>query len=302
MNEHQIRLDGQVALVTGSGRGLGREYAMALASRGARVVVNGTGQAGDGAEQSVVDEITSAGGEAIAMIGSVTDRPWIDAMTRSVEERWGSIDILVANAGFVRDKTFAKIDLDDFLDVLEVHVIGAINCLKAIWPGMIERRYGRVILIGSSTGLVGNFGQSSYGTAKMAMVGLMNTLGLEGEAKNVRVNCFAPAGASRMNVEFLGGPERQLFHASRLNPGILFLAGENAPNRAVLMGGGGSFERAYTMFTRGIFLETGKPEELAARWAEVSDLDGAVIPAGVQTQIENELANITRRREGENRL
>jgi NAD(P)-dependent dehydrogenase (short-subunit alcohol dehydrogenase family) len=206
--------------------------------------------------------------------------------------RWGRVDILVCNAGFVRDRTFAKIDFADFQAVLDVHLGGTLNCLKSVWPGMIEQQYGRVVLIGSATGLAGNFGQSAYGTAKMALVGLMNTLGLEGEAKNVRINCFAPAGASRMNEELLKGHQREIFAAEKLRPGIVFLASDGAPNRSILMGGGGSFERAYMMFSRGRLLKSGTAEELADRWEEISDRTDAFVPETIMAQLTNELANI----------
>jgi len=287
-----IRLDGRVAIVTGSGRGLGREYALALAERGARVIVNGTGSQGDGAEEAVVAEIKAAGGQAVAVIGSVTDRARVEEMAETARQLWGRVDILVCNAGFVRDRTFAKVDMADFQAVLDVHLHGALNCLKAVWPGMIEQQYGRVVLIGSTTGLAGNFGQSAYGTAKMALVGLMNTLGLEGGPKNVRVNCFSPAGASRMNEELLTGRQREIFAAAKLRAGIVFLASEQAPNRAILLGGGGSFERAYVTFSRGLMLENGAPEELADRWDDVSDRTGDFVPESVMAQLTNELANI----------
>lgn len=271
---------------------MGREYALALAERGAKVVVNGTGLGGDGAEERVVDEIRAAGGDALAMIGSVTDRAWVESMAGSVLARWGRVDILVPNAGFVRDKSFAKIDMDDFRDVLEVHLGGTLNCLKALWPGMLDRRYGRIVLIGSGAGLAGNFGQSAYGAAKMALIGLMNTLGLEGASKNVRVNCFAPVGASRMNAGILTSEQSAMFDAAKLRSGIVFLASDRAPNRAILLGGGGSYERAQIVFSKGVRLDSDQPEELAAQWSQVSDMAGAFVPESAMDQVANEAANI----------
>lgn len=288
-----IRLDGRVAIVTGSGRGLGREYALALAARGARVLVNGTGLSGDGAEERLVDEIRRGGGDAFALLGSVTDRVWVDEMVARVKERWGRVDILVNNAGFVRDRSFGKLDVDDFAAVLDVHVMGAVYCTKAVWSGMTEQRYGRVVLIGSSSGLAGAFGQSAYAAAKMALVGLMNTLGIEGEAKNVRVNCLAPAGVSRMNHGVLSAEERAIFAADKVAPGVVFLASEQAPNRVILMGGGGSFERAYVSFTQGVALGEVSPEELARRFAEISDRSDDLLPHDMRAQIANEMKHWT---------
>jgi len=285
-----IRLDGQVAMITGAGRGLGREYAIALSQRGAKVVVNGRGSSGDNAEQRVVDEINSAGGQAMLGLASVTDRAGVNALVRDVLDQWGRIDILINNAGFVRDRAFAKCDLDDFQAVLDVHLMGSVNCTKAVWNSMLEQGHGRIVLIISSSGLAGNFGQAAYATAKMGLVGLMNTLGLEGDKKNVRVNCFSPIGMTRLNESFFKPDERLAFDASKLAPGIVYLVSQNAPNRAVLLGGAGSFERAYLTFTRGRHI-SGGPEELAQRFTEVSDRTGEIVPDDASAQATLELSN-----------
>ncbi len=199
-----IDLTGRIAIVTGAGGGLGRQHALALARRGAKVVVNDLGAAIDGrggsstAAESVVEEIEAMGGEAVANGASVTDFHQVEAMVADATQRWGRVDILVANAGILRDKSFAKMELEDFRAVFDVHVMGAVHCAKAVWAGMRERNYGRIVFTTSSSGLYGNFGQSNYGAAKMALVGLMNTLALEGIRNNIKVNCLAPTAGTRM--------------------------------------------------------------------------------------------------------
>ena len=199
-----IRFDGRVAIVTGAGGGLGRQHALALAARGAKVVVNDLGGALDGngatpvAAQKVVDEITAAGGIAIASGASVTDAAAVQAMVDAAMAAWGRVDILVNNAGILRDKSFTKMALDDFRLVVEVHLMGAVNCTKAVWDVMRAQNYGRIVMTTSSSGLYGNFGQSNYGAAKMALVGLMQTLSIEGAKNDIRVNCLAPTAATRM--------------------------------------------------------------------------------------------------------
>src|SRR5262245_9395844 len=199
-----INLKDRVAIITGAGAGLGRQHALLLARLGAKVVVNDLGSDVSGrggsatAAQRVVDEIRVLGGEAVANGASVTDFAEIQQMVADTVARWGRVDILINNAGFLRDRTFGKMDLDDFRAVVEVHLMGAVNCTKAVWDTMREQRYGRIVMTTSSSGLYGNFGQSNYGAAKMALVGLMQTLALEGEKHNVRVNCLAPTAGTRM--------------------------------------------------------------------------------------------------------
>ncbi|SCK10572.1 NAD(P)-dependent dehydrogenase, short-chain alcohol dehydrogenase family [Variovorax sp. HW608] len=286
-----IRLDGDVAIVTGASRGLGREYAMALAERGARVAVNARDLE---AAQKVVQEIAAAGGEAMAVAAEVGDAACVQAMVDAVMARWGRVDILVNNAGFTRDRSFAKLAPADFRAVLDVHVQGTFNCTHAVWGPMLAARKGRIVMVVSSSGLAGNFGQAAYSTAKMALVGMANTLGLEGEARNVRVNCFSPIGMTAMNEGVIPAEHHEAFAASRLRAGIVWLASAAAPNRVVLMGGGGSYERAYLGFTRGCRLNEGTPEELARRFAQVSDRAGEVLPHSAATQMELELANLRR--------
>ncbi len=204
-----IRFDGRVAIVTGAGGGLGRQHALALAARGARVMVNDLGGTLDGAggtpkaAQAVVDEIRAAGGEAIASGASVTDAAAVQAMVDETMKTWGRVDILVNNAGILRDKSFTKMALDDFRVVVEVHLMGAVNCTKAVWDIMKAQNHGRIVMTTSSSGLYGNFGQSNYGAAKMALVGLMQTLSIEGAKNNIRVNCLAPTAATRMTQDLM---------------------------------------------------------------------------------------------------
>ena len=195
---------GRVAIVTGAGGGLGRQHALALAARGAKVVVNDLGGARDGsggslsAAESVVAEIRAAGGEAMVNGASVTDFEAVQAMVQQAIDAWGRVDILVNNAGILRDKSFAKMEIADFRTVVDVHLMGAVHCCKAVWPHMNEQKYGRILMTTSSSGLYGNFGQSNYGAAKLALVGLMQTLALEGAKNNIHVNSLAPTAATRM--------------------------------------------------------------------------------------------------------
>ena len=277
---------GRVAIVTGAGGGLGREHALALAARGAKVVVNDLGGARDGsgsslsAAQAVVEEIRAAGGEAIANGASVTDFTAVQTMVAETMAQWGRVDILINNAGILRDKSFAKMDIDDFKLVMDVHLMGAVHCCKAVWPVMTEQKYGRIVMTTSSSGLYGNFGQSNYGAAKMALVGLMQTLALEGAKYDIRVNSLAPTAATRM-TESLFPPEfLQALKASDVVPAMLVLAAEDAPTRAILCAGAGSFEAANITLTQGVFVgrEADAPEQLAARLSEVRLRDGESVP------------------------
>jgi NAD(P)-dependent dehydrogenase (short-subunit alcohol dehydrogenase family) len=272
-----IDLCGRVAIVTGAGGGLGREHALLLARRGARVVVNELD--GDAAER-VANEIRVAGGDAIAVAASVTDFTRIEDMVAATLGRWGRIDILVNNAGILRDKSFAKMSLDDFRLVMEVHVMGAVHCTKAVWEPMRARNYGRIVLTTSSSGLYGSFGQANYGAAKMALVGLMQTLALEGARSGIRVNCIAPTAATAMTADILSPDMLALLAPAAVSPGVLALVAEDAPTRMILCGGAGSFEQAQVTLTPGIFVGAGDDaaEQIAARWGEIGDAAGASVP------------------------
>jgi NAD(P)-dependent dehydrogenase (short-subunit alcohol dehydrogenase family) len=280
-----IRFDGKVAIVTGAGGGLGRSHALALAARGAKVVVNDLGVARDGSGSSlspaeaVVAEIVAAGGEAIANGASVTDPDAVKAMVAEATDRWGSVDILVNNAGVLRDKTFAKMEIEDFRFVVDVHLMGAVNCTKAVWDGMRERNYGRIVMTTSSSGLYGNFGQSNYGAAKMALVGFMQTLSIEGAKNDIRVNCLAPTAHTRMTEDLGAAQPLEALGPELVTPGLLYLVSQDAPTRCILGAGAGGFERAYVTLTQGIrVVGDDSPEQIAARFAEISDRNGEIVP------------------------
>jgi NAD(P)-dependent dehydrogenase (short-subunit alcohol dehydrogenase family) len=280
-----IRFDGKVAIVTGAGGGLGRSHALALAARGAKVVVNDLGVARDGSGSShspaeaVVAEIVAAGGEAIANGASVTDVDAVKAMVAEATERWGSVDILVNNAGVLRDKTFAKMEIEDFRFVVDVHLMGAVNCTKAVWDGMRERNYGRIVMTTSSSGLYGNFGQSNYGAAKMALVGFMQTLSIEGAKNDIRVNCLAPTAHTRMTEDLGAALPLEALGPELVTPGLLYLVSQDAPTRCILGAGAGGFERAYVTLTQGIrVVGDDAPEQIAARFAEIGDRAGEIVP------------------------
>ena len=278
-----IDLTGRVAIVTGAGGGLGRAHAMLLAKRGARVVVNDLGTARDGqgaatsAAESVVAEIRAAGGEAVADGSSVTDFDAVQAMVDAAKNRWGSVDILVNNAGFLRDKSFAKMTTDDFRLVVDVHLMGAVNCTKAVWEIMRAQNYGRVVMTTSSSGLFGNFGQSNYGAAKLGLVGLMQTLGLEGAKNNVRVNCLAPTAGTRMLEGIMPRALLDLLAPEAVSPAVLALVAADAPNRTILCAGAGGVEQAHITITRGIFVGRADDaaEEILSRLQEIGNREHA---------------------------
>jgi NAD(P)-dependent dehydrogenase (short-subunit alcohol dehydrogenase family) len=281
-----IDLKGRVAIVTGAGGGLGKQHALLLASRGARVVVNDLGGDVHGvggsvsAAQKVVDEIRAAGGEAIANGASVTDFEAVQKMVQQAMDTWGRVDILVNNAGILRDKSFAKMTLDDFRLVMDVHVMGAVHCTKAVWPIMQAQNYGRIVMTTSSSGLYGNFGQANYGAAKMALAGLMQTLSIEGEKYGIRVNCLAPTAATRMTEGLMPQAVLDALEPQAVSPAMLVMASEDAPNRTILCAGAGSFEVAHITLTQGIHLGTGPdvPERLSAAMAQVRERSGENVP------------------------
>jgi NAD(P)-dependent dehydrogenase (short-subunit alcohol dehydrogenase family) len=297
-----IRFDGRVAVVTGAGGGLGREHALALAARGAKVVVNDLGAAVDGsggataAALAVVEQIRAAGGEAIASGASVTDAAAVQAMIDETLKTWGRVDILVNNAGILRDKSFAKMELADFRLVVEVHLMGAVNCCKAVWDAMRAQNYGRIVMTTSSSGLYGNFGQTNYGAAKMALVGLMQTLSLEGAKNNIRVNCLAPTAATRMTESLMPEAVLKLLRPEAVTPGLLALVTEDAPTRAILCAGAGAFERAHITLTEGVFvgLRDDAAEQVVQQWDALSDRDGETVPESGMAQGSLETAKAAR--------
>ena len=292
-----LDFSGRVAIVTGAGGGLGRQHALALAARGAKVVVNDLGGAVDGtggsvgAAQRVVDEIRANGGEAIANGASVTDFAAVQAMADEAIAQWGRVDILVSNAGILRDKSFAKMELADFRLVLDVHLMGAVHCCKALWPAMTRQKYGRIVLTTSSSGLYGNFGQANYGAAKMALVGLMQTLAIEGQKHDIRVNCLAPTAATRMTQDLFPPDMLDAFGPGAVVPAMLVLAAADAPTRTTLCAGAGAFEAANVTLTQGAYVGTGAdaPEQLQAMLDGVRDRSGETVPGSGAEQGANEL-------------
>lgn len=275
------RFEGRVAIVTGAGNGLGRAHALGLAARGVKVMVNDLGGARDGRDAStspaeaVVQEIRAAGGEAMANGANVAKFEEVQAMIAAAKNAWGRVDILVNNAGILRDATFARLSLDDFWAVMDVHVRGSVNCTKAVWDLMREQKYGRIVLTSSASGIYGNFGQSSYGTAKAAMVGLMNVLHMEGEKYDIRVNVLAPTAATRMTAGLIPEHAMKLMAPESVTPGVLFLVGDDAPSKVILGAGCGVFTRNFVYETEGIYLPESErtPEVIAARFAEISNAE-----------------------------
>ena len=270
-----IQFHGRVAIVTGAGAGLGRSHALGLAARGAKVVVNDLGRNGAPSDNalSVVEEIRAAGGTAIADPADVADFDQVSAMAARAERTWGRVDILVNNAGVLRDKTFAKMEMADFDFVLRVHLIGSANCAKAVWAGMRERNYGRIVLTSSASGIYGNFGQANYGAAKAGMIGLMNVLHLEGLKHDIRVNVLAPTARTGMTEGLLTPVAAELMTPESVTPGVLFLVSEDAPSRVILGAGAGVFAVTHIGETPGVYLDESerKPEAIAARFADISD-------------------------------
>jgi NAD(P)-dependent dehydrogenase (short-subunit alcohol dehydrogenase family) len=288
-----IRFDGKVAIVTGAGGGLGRQHALELARRGAKVVVNDLGGSMDGsgggsdAANKVVEEIKALGGEAIANGSSVTDDAGVARMVKDAMDAWGRIDILIANAGILRDKTFAKMEFADFNVVVDVHLNGTVKPVKAVWEIMRAQNYGRIVVTTSSSGLYGNFGQSNYGAAKLGLIGLMNTLKLEGQKNNVHVNAISPVAATRM-TENLGMPQAVLdqLKPELVTPGVVFLCSEEAPTGAILTAGAGAFALARIVETEGVAIGPGATvEQVRDNWSKITDETGAkaYVNGGEQT-------------------
>jgi NAD(P)-dependent dehydrogenase (short-subunit alcohol dehydrogenase family) len=282
-------LANRVAIITGAGRGLGRAHALALARAGARVVVNDLDA--EGAHQ-VCREIASLGGEALSDSGNVQDLDQVEQMVARAIARWGQVDILVNNAGILRDKTFAKIDLADFRLVLDVHVMGSVNCTHAVWSHMKERSYGRVIFTTSSSGLYGNFGQSAYSAAKMALVGLMQTLALEGSRYGIHVNCLAPSAATQMTHDLLRKEDLQALDAQRVSPAVVALASERAPSKRIVLAGAGSFEQANITMTQGLYLSGQEltAQQILENWDRIGDRTDELVPLRGSEQYQYEVA------------
>ena len=275
-----IRFDGRVALVTGAGGGLGKQHALELARRGAKVVVNDLGGAVDGsggnseAAEAVVAEIKAMGGEAIANGSSVTDDAGVQKMFDDTISAFGQLDIIVANAGILRDKSFTKMTMEDFQLVVDVHLMGSVKPIKAAWDHMKERQYGRIVVTTSSTGLYGNFGQANYGAAKLALVGLMNTLKIEGAKNNIKINTICPIAATRMTEGLMPEPVLAQLQPEYVTPAVMNLVKEDAPTGVILSAGAGAFSMAQIVETKGAFVAQGEglsAEAVAAKMDEITD-------------------------------
>ena len=274
-----IRFDGKVAIVTGAGGGLGRQHALELARRGAKVVVNDLGGSMDGsggsseAAQKVVEEIKAFGGEAIANGSSVTDDAGVAHMVKQTMDQWGRIDILIANAGILRDKSFSKMEIADFELVLNVHLLGTVKPAKAVWEIMKAQNYGRIVVTTSSSGLYGNFGQSNYGAAKLGIIGFMNTIKLEGQKNNVHINAISPVAATRMTENIMPPAMLDRLKPEYVTPGVVYLASEDAPTGVILAAGAGVFALARIYETEGVNLGEGglSAEEVRDNWAKIAD-------------------------------
>ncbi|MBT9470395.1 MAG: SDR family NAD(P)-dependent oxidoreductase [Pseudomonadota bacterium] len=288
-----IRFDGKVAIVTGAGGGLGRQHALELARRGAKVVVNDLGGSVDGsggsstAADAVVAEIKAAGGEAISNGSSVTDDAGVALMIKQAMDTWGRIDILIANAGILRDKSFSKMELADFELVLNVHLMGTVKPVKAVWEIMREQNYGRIVVTTSSSGLYGNFGQSNYGAAKLGIIGFMNTIKLEGQKNNIHINAISPVAATRMTENLMPAEVLEKLKPEYVTPGVVYLASEEAPTGAILTAGAGAFALSRIYETEGVYLGEGglSVEEVRDNWAKISASDGqqAYVNGGEQS-------------------
>ena len=288
-----IRFDGKVAIVTGAGGGLGRQHALELARRGAKVVINDLGGSMDGsggssaAAEAVVAEIKAFGGEAIANGSSVTDDAGVANMVQQAMDAWGRIDILVANAGILRDKTFSKMEMADFEAVMNVHVMGSVKPAKAVWEIMKAQNYGRILVTTSSTGLYGNFGQSNYGAAKLALIGFMNTLKLEGQKNNIHVNAISPVAATRMTENLMPAEVLAKLKPEYVTPAVVYLVSEEAPTGVVMTAGAGAFAQARIYETEGVYLGEGglSVEEVRDNFARITDPTGqqAYVNGGEQS-------------------
>ena len=278
-----IRFDDKVAIVTGAGGGIGKQHALELAKRGAKVVVNDLGGSVDGsgtsdAAEEVVELIKADGGEAISNGASVTDIDAVKGMVDQTMDQWGRVDILVNNAGILRDKSFHKVTIEDFNIVMDVHFQGSLNCTHTVFPIMREQEYGRIIFTSSASGVYGNFGQTNYGSAKMAMIGLMNTLKLEGQNKNIFTNSITPVAYTRMTEGLIPEDFGQNLKSEYITPAVIYLASDHAPNGVIIAAGAGVFSRINIQETLGVSLGTGEdmtPENIHANWDKISDMEGA---------------------------
>ena len=299
-----IRFENRVAVVTGAGAGLGRQHALLLASRGARVVVNDPGGSVDGrgtanaVADQVVAEITAAGGEAVANYNSVADRESAQNIIDTAISKWGRLDILVNNAGILRDKSFHKMEPEDFEFVVQVHLMGTVYCTMAAWPMMRERKYGRVVVTTSGSGTIGNFGQSNYGAAKMGVLGMINCLRHEGEKYNIKCNAISPSARTRMTEDLLPESVLEYMRPELVSPAVAWMCSEGcAMNGEVIAASAGSYSRVKYFQSEGIQFDPGEPvtiEMFAASFDKITDLSHPQAHAGSLARLEARLRALGR--------
>ena len=283
----EIRFDGRVAVITGAGGGLGRVYALELAGRGAKIIVNDFGGARDGAgegsttpAQRVVEEIRAVGGEAVANYDNVATAEGGERIVKSAIDAFGTVDILINNAGILRDKSFLKMEPENWKAVLDVHLQGAYHVTRPAFAVMKEKGYGRIVMTTSAAGLYGNFGQSNYGAAKMALVGFMNTLKIEGAKYDIKVNTVAPVAASRLMADVIPPDILDRMKPEFVAPMVLYLCSEKCPATGRIYNAGvGFYNRAAILTGAGEVLSDGKtiptPEEIRDHWEKINSLEGA---------------------------
>ena len=282
---NDIRFDNKVAVITGAGNGLGKSHALFLASRGAQVVVNDLGGtvAGTGGSRAVADavveEITAAGGEAVANYDTVATQEGGQRVIHTALDAFGTVDILINNAGNVRDKSFAKMDLDDFRSLIDVHLMGAVYCTHAAWPIMREKGFGRVVMTTSSAGLYGNHGHTNYGTAKMALIGLMNSLKEEGQRYNISVNAIAPIALTRMSEPATTPQYAPLMKPEFVTAAVAWLcAPDNTDSGHIIQAGAGYYSKIEVREAAGALFDTQtipRPEQIRERYPEITDMGEA---------------------------
>ena len=294
-----LGFDGKVAIVTGAGGGLGRSHALELARRGARVVVNDLGGSVDGtgesasAAQKVVDEIVAAGGEAAADHNSVATPEGGEAIVQTALDNFETVDIVINNAGILRDKTFHNLTPELLEPVIQVHLLGAFYVTQPAWKIMREKGYGRVVNTSSNSGLLGNFGQSNYGAAKMGLVGFTRVLANEGKSKGIKVNAIAPVAKTRMTEDLLG-PLGDKLEASEVTPTVVYLAHEDCPvNGEIYSVAGGVVARYFIGLTQGWYSEGHTAEDVRDNFDQIRDETGYIVPEDPSGELQKLLKTLS---------
>jgi len=299
-----MRFNDRVAVITGAGHGLGRSHALALAARGAKVLVNDLGGAVDGsgadagAAQAVVEEIRGHDGEALANADDIATRDGAARLIAQARDAWGRVDILINNAGILRDKSFQNMALDDFEAVLNVHLLGSVYCSHAAWPLMREQAYGRVLMTTSAAGLYGNFGQANYGAAKMGLIGLMNVLKLEGRKYNITVNTVAPVAGTRMGGTVFPEQVMPLLRPELVSAAVMWLSSEQCNlSGEIIAAGAGYYSRVQVMEGKGLTVDPGgnvTPELLHEAEAEILEMSQAQPFDEAMQAVQRVFANLAR--------